>query len=525
MHRALHSVIRSGVATASPMPTRLGSYDILAEVKSGGMATLYLGRRSGPAGFSRTVAIKVLKSHLAHNTQFIKMFIDEARIASRIAHPNVVHIEELGEADGEYFLVMEYVHGASLSELLTKVSMLQRRLRAKAATALMMAAAAGLHAAHETRDESGNLLNVVHRDVSPQNILVGAKGEVKIIDFGIAKARNRLHVTDAGSGLKGKLRYMAPEQLERSQVDRRTDVYALGVVLWEVLAMRRLFHGASDPEVINRILKGQLPPPGAFADVPFELDAVVMRALSKDPDRRPQTARAFRQELKKAVPAAAGVDPVEIAALLTAVLGGELAEREERLLGRASMMSTTELDVLPAQALQELTAPLDDEVETATEIAMTPMSDREVAVPTLIKQSGELAAPPAPVPAPARMSLPPTPAPVAPVPAASAGGIDLKTILLVIGGLLLGAAIAGGAIYFLRSSPEPEPFLEPVGCAPGQEPGFERGHEPGLRSGSGEVARATLAASCVTCVRSPSSPSPSSPAVPADPRPSSSSRI
>ncbi len=438
--------------SARPIPPRLGAYEILSEVKSGGMATLYLGRRSGPAGFSRTVAIKVLKDHLAHNTQFIKMFIDEARIASRITHPNVVHIEELGEAHGQYFLVMEYVHGASLGEFLTRVAQMERRLHPKAAVAVIMAAAAGLHAAHETRDDEGNLLNVVHRDVSPQNILVGAKGEVKLIDFGIAKARNRLHVTDASGGLKGKLRYMAPEQLERGEVDRRVDVYALAVVLWEILAMRRLFHGASDPEVIQRITRGQLPPPGAFADVPFALDAVVMKALSHDPDKRPQTARAFRQALKDAIPEAAAVDPVELASLLTATMGLELAEREGRLTGRPSgSMSTSELDVLPAQALQDLTEPLDQVVgDPQTVVAMTPMSDRAVAVPApMLGRS------------PNAPSLPPAPA--APVPARPAGrGIDWKTIALIIGGLLVGAAIAGGAIFILRANRAPEPILTPL---------------------------------------------------------------
>ncbi|MAT24430.1 MAG: hypothetical protein CMN31_05855 [Sandaracinus sp.] len=478
------------------MPRRLGSYEVLSEVQSGGMATLYLGRRSGPAGFQRDVAIKVLKGHLVGQPGFVEMFLDEARIAARIAHPNVVHIEELGEQGGLYFLVMEYVHGAALSELLTKLARMERRLSPVAATAIIMAAAAGLHAAHETKGDDGAPLNVVHRDVSPQNILLGTKGEVKLIDFGIAKARDRLHVTAAGGGLKGKLRYMAPEQLQRSEVDRRSDIYALGVVLWEMLAMRRLFQGADDGQVVKRVLAGQLPPPGAFADVPFALDAVVMRALARDPGQRPATARELRQLLKEAVPEAAAVDDVELAALLWAVLGEELSERAERLPGGAGGMSTREIDVLPAQSLQKLTEPVDAVVhEPQTVVAMTPLAETRASQPAPAFTPAPLSSPtpsgadystppPAPStpPAASRSTPPParsTPPPAAGRPSASApeasapgpsraspapspprfsapstppparAGLDARTIAIVVGGVLVGALLAAALIFAL----------------------------------------------------------------------------
>lgn len=440
----------------------LGGYEVLAQLKSGGMATLYLGQRSGPAGFKRHVAIKVLKNHLANNQKFIEMFIDEARIAARIAHPNVVHIEELGERDGRYFLVMEYVHGSALSELLMALAQMGRRLKPKTAVALVMRAAAGLHAAHETRDDSGQLLQVIHRDVSPQNILLGARGQVKIIDFGIAKARNRLHVTDAGSGLKGKLRYMAPEQLAGSGVDRRADIYSLAVVLWEMLAMRRLFHGQSDPEVIQRIMKGDMPPPGAFADVPFGVDGVVLESLARDPARRPETARLFRQKLKDALPEAGSVEAGELAAMLWAVLGDELYSRARELPGVGATLNNMELDVAPERALEMLTEPLEQVMQDAeTVVAMSGADSYEgEEAATQVQDSSS----PSPAQFAARPkiglggSLPP-----GLVSASAVGGSHappaatstLKLVLIVVVAIVVGAAAAVGVLTMIRDDAPP----------------------------------------------------------------------
>ena len=350
----------------------VGAYELVAELKSGGMANLYLGRRQGPAGFSRHVVVKAVKTHLSSHSDFVKMFLDEGRIAARIQHPNVVRIEELGEHQGLYYLVMEYVHGAALSELLGGLAEMERRLTPDAAVALVADAAAGLHAAHETLDERGELLHVVHRDVSPQNILLGALGEVKIIDFGIAKARNRLHVTDASGGLKGKLRYMAPEQLMQGTIDRRADIYALAVVLWEMLTMRRLFEGKSDAEVIQRIQAGQYPPPGAFAETPHELDAVVMDALSRNPTDRPATAREFRQRLRNAVPAAATIESGDLAALLWGVLGGELDRRASRLPpGSAKTRHSIQLEQQPEDMVARLTASIGHAFAAASTVPST----------------------------------------------------------------------------------------------------------------------------------------------------------
>ncbi|MEM1417913.1 MAG: serine/threonine-protein kinase, partial [Myxococcota bacterium] len=340
---------------------RIGTYEVLEELASGGMAQLYLGRRVGPAGFERLVAIKVVRPYLAGQPEFVSMFLDEGRLAARIAHPNVVHIEELGEDEGRYFLVMEYVHGVALSELLANLGRLERRLTPAAAVAIAMRVAAGLHAAHEIRGEDGRLVELVHRDVSPQNVFLASNGAVKLIDFGIAKARDRLHVTSPGTGLRGKLRYMAPEQFhEAPRIDRRTDVYALGVVLWEMLVMRRLFQGKRDDEVIREIVGGGMPSPGSLAPVPPALDAVVMAALAKDQDARPTTARELRLRLREALPEALAIDDVELAAMLWAVCSDVLNGRgqsDERHSGPG--MNTLELAELPVKALESLTRPLD----------------------------------------------------------------------------------------------------------------------------------------------------------------------
>ncbi|MEM6955929.1 MAG: serine/threonine-protein kinase [Myxococcota bacterium] len=309
--------------------TQLSGYQVLAELRSGGMANLFLGARKGPGGFERYVVIKAVKGHLAGHENFIRMFLDEARIAARIEHPHVVRIEELGDHDGTYFLVMEHVLGVALSELLAALAESGQRMMTSMTVRIVSAVCAGLHAAHETTDAQGRFLGVVHRDVSPQNVLLGVRGEIKLIDFGIAKARDRLHVTAAGSGLKGKLRYMAPEQLLRADVDRRADVYSLGVMAWEMLTMRRLFQGKSDVEVMQRIRQGNHAPPGAFVQLPHAVDEAVMAALDLEPNRRPQTADAFRRMLRDAMPSAAAVDESEITALLHAVRGALIHQRAQ----------------------------------------------------------------------------------------------------------------------------------------------------------------------------------------------------
>jgi eukaryotic-like serine/threonine-protein kinase len=324
------SAVCSGVAI--DVGSRIRDYEIIARLKSGGMATMFLARRAGVAGFSRHVAIKVVHPHLAEDQGFIRMFIDEALLSARIQHPNVVHVEELGEDKGTYFLAMEYVHGSALSTLLGSLARLERRLSPEVAVWIAMGLAQGLHAAHELKAEDGSSLGVVHRDVSPQNVLLSMTGHVKLIDFGIAKAASSSGKKTETGSLKGKLRYMAPEQAHGRNVDRRTDIYALGIVLWEMLTMHRMFGTGNDLSIIDEVRNPKVVPPSALAaDVPPALDRAIMAALAPDAAQRPATALDFRRMLGEALPAAHSVDAGQVSEILEAVLGERLEAKRKEL--------------------------------------------------------------------------------------------------------------------------------------------------------------------------------------------------
>lgn len=279
-------------------PHWLGRYEVLEEIAQGGMATVYLGRARGAANFERLVAVKVCLPHLRGDEEFSGMFLDEARLAARIHHPNVVATLDVGDEEALY-LVMEYIEGDKLSTLIKRASIKQQRIPLGVTTRVMIDALSGLHAAHELKDSTGEPLNLVHRDVSPHNVLVGVDGIARISDFGIAKAEARATVTREGS-LKGKMSYMAPEQLAGRPVDRRADIYAAGVVLWECLAGRRLFRADSEVETFNLVLQNKIISPSTlWPEVPPELDAIVLRALALDPDKRFSTAAEFAEALEE----------------------------------------------------------------------------------------------------------------------------------------------------------------------------------------------------------------------------------
>jgi len=303
-----------------------GAYEVIAHLKRGGMANLYLAHRNGAAGFRRLVAVKVIHPDIAEDARSVAMFVQEARVTARIAHPNVVHVEDLGEVSGTYFLVMEYIHGGSLAQLLNALSEKKRRLAPEVAVAIAARIAEGLHAAHEVTDASGALIGLVHRDVSPQNILLSHKGHVKLIDFGVAKNPAASDLSQVAT-LKGKIRYMSPEQAGLRDLDRRSDVYSLGLVLWEMLTMRRPFQGQKVFDILQEVREPNISPPARYAsDVPPALDAVVMRALSPDPEDRHADAKDFRRDLVRAFPRAAAIDSVHLADLLVSILGDQLED-------------------------------------------------------------------------------------------------------------------------------------------------------------------------------------------------------
>ncbi len=330
-------------AMMQAQPERVfGRYALFDEIAAGGMATVHLGRLIGPVGFSKTVAIKRLHPHLARDPEFVSMFLDEARLAARIQHPNVVATLDVVAIDGEVFLVLDYVQGESLSRLL-KASRAEGRISdARVVSSVLVNALHGLHAAHEATDEHARPLGIVHRDVSPQNLLVGVDGVARVLDFGVAKASGRLQSTRDGQ-LKGKLAYMAPEQVRGDAVDRRTDIYSASVVLWEGLTGRRLVQTSNEAQVLADVLAGGFPPPSAVAPhLPKHIDAIVMKGLSANPNDRFNTARQMGIELERALGVAS---PLVVGEWVQAIAQHALEMRAARV---REMESTSAVHMVPA---------------------------------------------------------------------------------------------------------------------------------------------------------------------------------
>ena len=305
-----------------------GRYAVHDEIASGGMASVHLGTALGPFGFSRTVAIKRLHAALSRDPDFVAMFIDEARLASRIRHPNVVSVLDVYAEESGLSLVMEYVDGESLARLLRLTS--ERGLHVPVGIAVSIVASVlhGLHAAHEACDEQGRLLGLVHRDVSPQNVIVGGDGVPRVIDFGIAKAAGRANVTRDGQ-LKGKVPYMAPEQIQGGAVTPRTDVYGASVLLWELLVGARLFQAESHAAILSLVLSQPvLAPSSRRPDVPAALDAIALRGLDRDQERRFPSARDMALELERAFRLATAE---EIGSWVQATADHSLSERRKKL--------------------------------------------------------------------------------------------------------------------------------------------------------------------------------------------------
>lgn len=313
----------------SPPPVRIiGRYALHQEIAAGGMAAVHVGRLLGPAGFSRTVAIKRLHPHFAKDQEFLDMFLDEARLAARIRHPNVVSTLDVVALEGELFIVMDYVQGESLSKLLRASRQASQIVPRPIAVSVFLGVLYGLHAAHEATDERGKPLGVVHRDVSPQNILVDTDGAARVVDFGVAKAVGRLQSTREGQ-LKGKLAYMSPEQVKGQSVDRRTDVFAASIVLWEMLTGARLFQGESEGATYGKLIDGVIEPPSQHAqDLPEALDAIVLRGLARNLDERYPTALAMAEDLEGVV---ALPSPREVGKWVRELAGETLAQRASQV--------------------------------------------------------------------------------------------------------------------------------------------------------------------------------------------------
>jgi serine/threonine-protein kinase len=276
-----------------------GKYLLLDRIAVGGMAEIFLARQMGPEGFEKTVVLKRIRPHLGDKKSFVRMFLNEAKLAAQLNHPNIIHIHDLGKVGDSYFIAMEYLFGRDMRRVIPKAEQQGIAFPIVYACKIASQVLEGLYYAHEKSDLQGQPLGIVHRDVTPENIFVSFDGGVKVLDFGIAKAANQVEMTRAGE-IKGKLSYMSPEQCMGKPLDRRSDIFSLGVVLYEWVTGFKLFTGESDVAVLKSITDGKIYRPSYFKhDVPEAVETILMRALEKDPDARYQTSWEMQYDLDR----------------------------------------------------------------------------------------------------------------------------------------------------------------------------------------------------------------------------------
>ncbi len=378
-------------------PIRLGKYKVISLLATGGMGEVFLARHEGPAGFSKTVVVKRILRHLAYDQSFIDMFLNEARLAALLSHHNIVQIFELGQEDDTWFIAMEYVHGRSMRAIQSALEKRREVASPALAARLCSQALRGLHYAHCLTDERGQKLGIVHRDISPDNVLVSFAGVVKLVDFGIAKAMNSVSSTRSGT-LKGKWAYMAPEQLRGGGViDARTDIYAMGVLLYELLTAARPFEAESDRDLIAAVLNSQ-PRPARERNpaVPEAMEEIAMRALAREPDARFPTADAMATALDEYLrETGETITDAHIGSFLTDLFGAEAAytnpsvamkpvtdpslKRERRVMGTAVLTDQPDApagvpDVVGLAATEIHELPPGDMDPNATELHEAPTS-------------------------------------------------------------------------------------------------------------------------------------------------------
>jgi serine/threonine protein kinase len=315
-----------------PQPLRrFGKYHLVQKLAEGGMAEIFLAKQLGAQGFERDVVVKCMLEHFSSSGEFVEMFLDEARVAARLFHPNIVQITDLGVADGRYFICMEYLPGEDLQRIIDRCSQRGTPIPISIAAKIIQAACEGLEFAHSYQ-EGGRPAQLVHRDVSPSNIIVTYQGHVKVLDFGIAKASSKLVQTQPGT-VKGKLGYMSPEQARGEPLDARCDVFSLGITLHELLTGRRVFEKDSEVSVLMAMISQPIPPPSSIrADVPPAIDAVVMRAVEKDRRRRYPSAAAMREDLDRFLTGSVSAPGIsQLSAFMLGLFGPEQAARRMQI--------------------------------------------------------------------------------------------------------------------------------------------------------------------------------------------------
>ncbi|WP_225412107.1 serine/threonine protein kinase [Stigmatella hybrida] len=310
-------------------PQPFGKYQLLKKLATGGMAEVWLARQTGIEGFAKNLVVKRILPHLAEDHEFVEMFRNEALIAARFTHPNIAQVYEFGEANGTYYIAMEFVHGEDLGRVMRKAYGKDQWIARPLAIRIVAAACEGLYYAHTRTDDAGRPLKVVHRDISPQNILISFDGSVKLVDFGIAKAADQVGLTKSGA-IKGKFAYMAPEQASGKALDHRADIFAIGLVLYELLTCNRPLKRETELATLQAALECSIQPPSQVADVPPGMDEVVMRALSKAADDRYRDARQFQLALEEAlVREQAVASSVQISELMETLFADRLQEEKK----------------------------------------------------------------------------------------------------------------------------------------------------------------------------------------------------
>jgi hypothetical protein len=369
--RVCSLAIRRGTLTEVP-PTdqlpkpgdRFDRYEVLTRLAFGGMAAVYAVRRTSIGGFDKVLAMKVILPHLCATPDAVSMFLDEGRIAAQIEHPNVLNVFDVAEKDDVPFMIMEYVRGKSLANVANDAS---EPMPLSFIISVLQKAAEGLHAAHEACDLSGQPLNVIHRDVSPQNLMVSYDGDVKVVDFGIAAARGRLATTRSGE-IKGKLSYVPPEGIDKSRpIDRRADVWALGVVAWEMLTGRRLFRDNDDATTLWNIMHGDIDSPSKLRDdLPEPLVRCVMKCLERDVDLRTATCGEVASELTSALAVTGGGSRRALSDYLRSMFADEETAERDRL-ARLMTAAPGAIEELASPTDQQMVARVDEPTDVTAE--------------------------------------------------------------------------------------------------------------------------------------------------------------
>ena len=373
-------------ASIHPAPLMLGPYELLQRIATGGMAEVYLARRAGPHGFQKVVAVKRILPQLAQDADFVAMFVDEARVCARLAHPNIVQVFDFGEHDGELYMAMEFVDGTTAARLVRAAASRGEEVPLDAALYIALGVLRGLDYAHNARDDEGKPLDLVHRDVSPGNVLIDRSGAVKLTDFGIARAAEIERRTDAGQ-LKGKLGYMSPEQVVGRELDARSDLFTVGIALAELVMLRPLFSGPSEIDVLMRIRDADLSVlDRAGSRVPDDIRAVLFRALARDRALRYPSAAAFAEGIEEILRRRRlQVGPAKLAAWVER-LGLVPSTDAEQPLSETSIRKTANLGVaasaaragVASEASQRPTLPPGSAPAPTTPRSVPPASDREV---------------------------------------------------------------------------------------------------------------------------------------------------